>query len=190
MNMALMAKEKAQAVSQARSTPTSRAILQRQPISSVADSGEHCACGGGCPRCQKSALLQTKLKISEPGDKYEQEADRVADQVMRMGDSSVQRQVKPDTATSPQVQGIQAPGNGATPTATGKCYTCEIPGGIGVCCYGENAPIVPECLELGKKVFDNCKDGYQSCLQRAQCAQCKCIGQTAGEQYCQCTGIV
>jgi hypothetical protein len=28
--------------------------------------------------------LQTKLKISEPGDSYEQEADRIAEQVMRM----------------------------------------------------------------------------------------------------------
>lgn len=28
--------------------------------------------------------IQAKLKISQPGDKYEQEADRVADQVMRM----------------------------------------------------------------------------------------------------------
>ena len=32
-------------------------------------------------------LIQTKLKIGQPGDKYEQEADRVAEQVMRMPDS-------------------------------------------------------------------------------------------------------
>jgi hypothetical protein len=31
-------------------------------------------------------LLQTKLNISQPGDVYEQEADRIADQVMRMPD--------------------------------------------------------------------------------------------------------
>jgi len=31
-------------------------------------------------------MIQTKLKINEPGDIYEQEADRVADQVMRMPD--------------------------------------------------------------------------------------------------------
>src|SRR4051794_26031082 len=31
--------------------------------------------------------LQTKLIINQPGDAYEQEADRVADQVMRMPDS-------------------------------------------------------------------------------------------------------
>jgi hypothetical protein len=41
-----------------------------------------CACGGGCPRCKEELGIQTKLKISEPGDKYEQEADRVADFVV------------------------------------------------------------------------------------------------------------
>ena len=66
--------------------PTSMAIapmvLQRK-----------CACGGSaglagkCSECQSQQLLgkplQTKLRINEPGDKYEQEADRVAAQVMR-----------------------------------------------------------------------------------------------------------
>src|SRR5689334_15616798 len=31
-------------------------------------------------------LIQTKLKVSQPNDQYELEADRVADQVMRMPD--------------------------------------------------------------------------------------------------------
>ena len=31
-----------------------------------------------------SGALQAKLKISQPNDKYEQEADMIADQVMRM----------------------------------------------------------------------------------------------------------
>lgn len=36
--------------------------------------------------------IQTKLTVNQPGDQYEQEADRVADQVMRMADPlSVQR---------------------------------------------------------------------------------------------------
>jgi hypothetical protein len=45
-----------------------------------------CACGGGCPRCEQERKppLQTKLNISTPGDHYEQEADRIAEQVMRM----------------------------------------------------------------------------------------------------------
>jgi len=35
-------------------------------------------------RMIKSGALQAKLKIGQPGDTYEQEADRVAEQVMRM----------------------------------------------------------------------------------------------------------
>ena len=54
-------------------------ILQRQ-----------CACGGAvgisgeCEECSKKRRLglQTKLKVNEPGDIYEQEADRVANKVM------------------------------------------------------------------------------------------------------------
>lgn len=64
---------------------TGSTMLQRKP---------RCACGGGCPRCQEEALLQSKLKISEPGDEYEQEADRIADEVMRMPEPQVQRQVE------------------------------------------------------------------------------------------------
>ena len=36
--------------------------------------------------------IQAKLKIGQPGDKYEQEADRVAEQVVRMPEWRVQRQ--------------------------------------------------------------------------------------------------
>jgi hypothetical protein len=55
-----------------------------------------CACGGSpglaaeCSECQSKRLLgkplQTKLYINEPGDGYEQEADRVAEQIMRIPD--------------------------------------------------------------------------------------------------------
>jgi uncharacterized protein DUF4157 len=47
-------------------------------------------------RLIKSGTLQTKLKIGQPGDKYEQEADRVVDTVMRMPEPGVQRQVEPE----------------------------------------------------------------------------------------------
>lgn len=43
--------------------------------------------GTGCPW-----MLQAKLTISQPGDRYEQEADRVANQVMRMLEPRMQRQ--------------------------------------------------------------------------------------------------
>ena len=36
-------------------------------------------------------LVQTKLSISKPGDKYEKEADRIADEIMRMPEQGVQR---------------------------------------------------------------------------------------------------
>lgn len=53
-----------------------------------------CPCDGGCPRCATG--IQPKLKIGQPNDKYEQEADRVADQVMRMPEPKVQRQIEED----------------------------------------------------------------------------------------------
>jgi len=40
----------------------------------------------------KAGVIQAKLKISRPGDIYEQEADRLAEQVMRMVEPQVQRQ--------------------------------------------------------------------------------------------------
>ena len=39
----------------------------------------------------RSRLLQAKLTISHPQDVYEQEADRVADQVMRMPECGVRQ---------------------------------------------------------------------------------------------------
>lgn len=45
-----------------------------------------CACGGTCPHCRgdakTAATLRPKLTVNEPGDAFEQEADRVADQVV------------------------------------------------------------------------------------------------------------
>ncbi|WP_375494031.1 hypothetical protein [uncultured Nostoc sp.] len=79
------------------------------PLSQGAILQRKCACGnaagasGTCATCQEKggmALpgnIQTKLTINQPGDRYEQEADRVAEQVMTMPDpaaSSVQRDIK------------------------------------------------------------------------------------------------
>ena len=49
------------------------ALIQRKAL---------CPCDGGCPGC--TGMIQAKLKIGQPNDMYEQEADRVADMVMRM----------------------------------------------------------------------------------------------------------
>jgi hypothetical protein len=48
---------------------------------------------GPIPNSQPPSL-QTKLAINEPGDQYEQEADRVAEQVMRMPDPAIHLQRK------------------------------------------------------------------------------------------------
>jgi hypothetical protein len=45
-------------------------------------------------RLFKSGILQPKLKIGQPEDKYEHEADRVADIVMRMPEPKILRQTK------------------------------------------------------------------------------------------------
>ncbi|MGB3458295.1 MAG: DUF4157 domain-containing protein [Halobacteriota archaeon] len=42
------------------------------------------------------AGIQAKLKVGQPGDVYEQEADRVAEQVMSMLEPRMQRQVEPE----------------------------------------------------------------------------------------------
>lgn len=77
-----------------KESASARLLLQRK-----------CACGsnasaltGECDECREKELtgrqspsIQPKLKISQPNDPYEQEADRVADHVMRMPESTVQR---------------------------------------------------------------------------------------------------
>lgn len=74
---------------------------------------QRCACGGSagpageCAECRKKRLglqrVQAKLAVNAPGDKYEQEADRVAEQVMRM------------PATAPPAIRLSVPAQGETP---------------------------------------------------------------------------
>ncbi len=77
---------------QLRSLPTSSTdytVLQRQPV---------CVCDGGCPRC---VPVQAELKVGQPEDAYEQEADRIADAVMRMPEPDTQRQAGPEEEEEP-----------------------------------------------------------------------------------------
>ena len=77
--MSIKAQAQIKAGSQQILSPAPTGLLQRK-----------CACGnltmmgGECTACsQKNRLgLQTKLKVNEPGDIYEQEADRIADHVL------------------------------------------------------------------------------------------------------------
>jgi hypothetical protein len=47
-----------------------------------------------------NSVIQTKLKVSQPGDRCEKEADCVADQVVRMSELGTSDWVKPSTASS------------------------------------------------------------------------------------------
>src|SRR5712691_2418793 len=63
-----------------------KTVSGSSPVNMVIQRKPHCACGGGCPSCageSHHANVQTKPTVSTPGDQYEQEADRVAEQVMR-----------------------------------------------------------------------------------------------------------
>lgn len=50
------------------------------------------------------AKVQAKLTIGQPDDKYEQEADRVAEQVMSMPEPRIRRQVEPEEEEEEPVQ--------------------------------------------------------------------------------------
>jgi len=55
-------------------------------------------------RLIKSGALQAKLRIGQTGDVYEQEADRVADAVMRMPEPEMQRQVEEEEEEEEMLQ--------------------------------------------------------------------------------------
>lgn len=72
-----------------KSAPTKarpRSLAAGQPMTGALHLQRQCACGGGCARClcDPEQLLQPKLRIGAPDDRFEREADRIADQVMRM----------------------------------------------------------------------------------------------------------
>ena len=54
-------------------------------------------------RLMRSEALQAKLRIGQPGDVYEQEADRVADAVMRMPEPGVQRRAEEEELIQPKL---------------------------------------------------------------------------------------
>jgi Domain of unknown function (DUF4157) len=107
--------EAAQTTAKAPRSTSSGFVLQRK-----------CACGGSagfageCSDCRTNRLLgkplQTKLRVNEPGDEYEQEADRVAEQVMRMPDVPADREAPP-SPTTPLVQRKVSVSSGGTGTA-------------------------------------------------------------------------
>ncbi len=83
-------------------------------------------------QASQRTILQTKLSVNEPGDRFEQEADRTADQVMRMRESApappplIQRMCaeceeevhrKENVSGPPSASGIQLPRGSGQPLA-------------------------------------------------------------------------
>ncbi|MBW2635956.1 MAG: DUF4157 domain-containing protein [Deltaproteobacteria bacterium] len=70
----------------------------RPPMNTVGlDSDDHAS----IREILSKQALQPKLKISQPNDKYEQEADRIAEMVLRMPEADVQRKPTSPIATGP-----------------------------------------------------------------------------------------
>lgn len=87
--------------------------------------GKQSSAGGECRACvQKTPpVLQTKLTVSEPGDAYEQEADRIANQVL----AAPARPAVGDMP--PQIQRLAGPAGGQTDAApAGVAETLAAPG--------------------------------------------------------------
>lgn len=104
----------------AKRTPTPRTGRQRRVSYCMSQrlNRASCACGGTCPHCrgeaERGTIPQAKLTVNEPGDAYEQEADRVADQVMRMPDLDLSippapQQVSPKCAACEKKEKAQKP---------------------------------------------------------------------------------
>ena len=94
MSVKLSSQSKKNATPASTFMPTRSNLLQQK-----------CTCGGTpgpsgkCAECRRKRLtgqhlpiVQAKLKIGKPNDKYEQEAERIASAVMRMPEPKVQRQ--------------------------------------------------------------------------------------------------
>lgn len=83
-------------------TPMRMGVLQRK-----------CACGsspgptGECAKCRRKRKLglHAKLRVSQPGDPYEREADRVGDQVMRMSEPMMAHSALPKLRVQRQAAG-------------------------------------------------------------------------------------
>lgn len=100
-----------------------------------------CACGGGCPRC----TVQTKLSIGTPGDPYEQEADRVAEQVMRLGVADVRAAAtdKREALRSPRLRAHSATREGTEPAPSVAAQVEGLHGGGRPMSWAERAFFEP-----------------------------------------------
>lgn len=98
MGHALHVAEKSPSRSPGRTSSDAPMIMRQAALTSqdiLQPKADRCVCGGSCPRCREHLPIQKKLAISEPGDVYEQEADRVADEVLAAATHSAVNGVPP-----------------------------------------------------------------------------------------------
>ncbi len=81
--------------------PAAQPVMESCPL--TLSSPRACPFGGACHSCP--ARVQAKLTVGQPGDKQGLEADRVADAVMRMPQSSSQRPGLTTLESADSVQG-------------------------------------------------------------------------------------
>ncbi|MBC7947049.1 MAG: DUF4157 domain-containing protein [Chitinophagaceae bacterium] len=108
------------------------------------------------------AGIQAKLTVGEPNDKYEKEADSVADKVVqRMGDNS--------TSTIPDKNGIQRkavnPASPVTPQLQTKCDHCEEE-------EMKEKEQQPEKLQR-KPIFESSPEATEEETVQRKCAECE-----------------
>jgi uncharacterized protein DUF4157 len=97
------------AAARTRTTPQARALARPVPSASPLQQLQRSAGNAGVRRLLRAGLIQRKVTVNQPGDAFEQEADRVAEDVMRMP--------APD---------VDAGGRGqAVPGLQRRCAECE-----------------------------------------------------------------
>jgi hypothetical protein len=77
--------------------PASRTATTVPAAANVHPRQSSCACGGTCPRCDGNRGIQKKLEVGRPDDRYEAEADRIGELVMRRPEPQGQQQGLPIT---------------------------------------------------------------------------------------------
>jgi hypothetical protein len=104
--------------------------------------------GNGASRATLSAAVQTKLEVGEPDDQYEQEADRVADQVMRMPAPA------PPLLAEDSPSGNGKGGNGVSPTVSRLPVSTGAPvsGDAGVSPGGSGAGVLARAADTEEVV--------------------------------------
>jgi hypothetical protein len=97
MTFALTTKSKTKPAASGKRAAKHKPVPNRSVVESLP--------GVGVGSSIATPTIQTKLKVGEPNDRFEQEADRVADEVMRMPDSIVNPTSSTDGRDDPYQQG-------------------------------------------------------------------------------------